>query len=74
MTPRVRGSTYFRPSTSAGADVPYYSGMWTKHSQSFCPECGRTTKHVTHFLKDDAGSLVAEVRCVECPEPSETAA
>ncbi|MHC6230025.1 hypothetical protein ACX5I6_10040 [Arthrobacter sp. MMS24-T111] len=42
--------------------------MWTKQSQSYCPTCGRATKHVTHFRKDDAGSLVAEVRCSECPE------
>jgi ribosomal protein L44E len=42
--------------------------MWTKQSQSFCPTCGRTTNHVTHFHKDDAGALVADVRCVECPE------
>jgi ribosomal protein L44E len=40
----------------------------TKQSQSFCPTCGRTTNHVTHFHKDDAGALVADVRCVECPE------
>lgn len=44
--------------------------MWTKQSQSFCPACGRTTKHVTHFHKDDAGTLVASVRCAECPQPS----
>ena len=42
--------------------------MWTKQSQSFCATCGRTTNHVTHFHKDDAGALVADVRCVECPE------
>ncbi|HSU45298.1 MAG TPA: hypothetical protein VLJ40_00160 [Arthrobacter sp.] len=48
--------------------------MWTKQSQSFCPACGRTTKHVTHFQKDDAGALVADVRCAECPEVSRAVA
>lgn len=44
--------------------------MWTKQSQSFCPGCGRTTNHVTHFHKDDAGSLVASARCAECRQPA----
>ncbi|WP_350004424.1 hypothetical protein [Pseudarthrobacter sp. WHRI 8279] len=43
--------------------------MWTKQSQGFCPACGRTTNHVTHFHKDDAGTLVASARCAECPPP-----
>lgn len=47
--------------------------MWTKQSQSFCHACGRTTKHVTHFNKDDAGTLVASARCAECPQPGASA-
>ncbi len=44
--------------------------MWTKQSQGFCPACGRTTNHVTHYHKDDGGTLVARVHCAECREPS----
>ncbi len=44
--------------------------MWTKQSQTFCPACGRTTNHVTHFHKDDAGTLVASARCAECTQPA----
>ena len=49
--------------------------MWTKQSQSFCPACGRTTHQVTHFHKDETGTLVARARCAECPQqgvPAET--
>jgi ribosomal protein L44E len=48
--------------------------MWTKQHQAFCPACGRYTNHVTHYQKDDAGSLVADVRCAECQATSEAAA
>lgn len=40
--------------------------MWTKQHQALCITCGRSTKHVTHYKKDDVGgSLVAEVQCAE---------
>ena len=49
--------------------------MWTKQHQAPCGTCGRDTKHVTHYRKDDAGgALVAEVQCAEhkdVPAPSD---
>lgn len=40
--------------------------MWTKHHQAFCNTCGKTTHHVTHYMKDhDGGTLIADVQCAE---------
>lgn len=50
------------------ASTAYDSGMGTKQHSTFCPSCGKTTKHVTRYHKDDGGPLFAIVRCVEHTE------
>ena len=64
-------ATHPGTSTSSKRPSPYYSFMWTKQHQAFCSKCGKETKHVTHYQKDDVGgSLVADVQCAEHKESS----